>query len=369
MNLKIIWLRERFGWMGKHSGYDQICEAIAKIQPNNYHSIWKDAGKRLPKGSQYAFKRIAPKAKSKTGPKYDIYCAAAEVEVLWKSLFYQPDLVHLNYVDNNFGILPDWKQRLNLKIVGTAHQPASWWRLWHSAPESVAALDALIVPASREVSYFERYLPGRVYFVPHGVDTSFFRPSSAPGDFPSSSDYPRCIFSGKWLRDFSTLAGVVQRVLAQNPRVQFDIILPKNSRSYADPTLLSIAQYEQVHWYAGVSDGELLKIYQTASMLVLPLLDCTANNALLEAIACGLPVISNRIGGLPDYTRDSFADLLPVGDVEGMANAVLRLADDFSERKHRGIEARLFAEQNLTWEKIAAQTLEVYTKVIASHLP
>jgi glycosyltransferase involved in cell wall biosynthesis len=67
---------------------------------------------------------------------------------------------------------------------------------------------------------------------------------------------------------------------------------------------------------------------------------------------------------LPDYTRDSFADLLPVGDVEGMANAVLRLADDFQERQHRGIEARLFAEQNLTWGKIATQTLEIYTKII-----
>ena len=100
-------------------------------------------------------------------------------------------------------------------------------------------------------------------------------------------------------------------------------------------------------------------------MMVLPLLDCTANNALIEAIACGLPVVSNDVGGIRDYTRNTFADLLPVGDVEGMSNAILRLVDDLEERKKKGILARLFAQQNLSWERIAVQTLELYSKVLS----
>ncbi len=144
--------------------------------------------------------------------------------------------------------------------------------------------------------------------------------------------------------------------------IAFDLIVPNDGRQ--DPSFLRIARHEQVFWHSGISDLQLRDIYQQASMLVLPLIDCTANNALIEAIACGLPVISNQVGGLPDYTRDSFADLFPVGDVEGMTQAILKLADDLQEREKRSQAARLFAQENLGWDKIAAQTLEIYHKVM-----
>ncbi len=80
-------------------------------------------------------------------------------------------------------------------------------------------------------------------------------------------------------------------------------------------------------------------------------------------MACGLPVVTNDVGGARDYTTPDFADLFPVGDAEGMATATLRLVDDFEERQRRGALARLYTEQNFTWEKIAAKTLDIYHTV------
>ena len=362
MNPKILWLRERFNWMGQHSGYDQVCEAIAKLQSGNYQSVWREPDKPLLPGSYRLLSFLASRTKS--SPYYTPHSIAAEISILWKSWFQGTDLVHITYVENQLGILSNWSQRLFPKVIGTVHQPASWWRMLHPYPDRISSIEALIVCASKEIAYFEQYLPGKVYFIPHGVDIAFFRPKPETTNFKIDKNSPRCVFSGKWLRDIQTLATVIEKVIAQNPGIGFDMIVPSHSRD--DPLFFRIARHEQVSWHANLSDEQLREIYQQANMLVLPLLDCTANNALLEAIACGLPIISNDVGGLPDYTRDTFADLLPVGDVEGMTSAILNLADDIEAQKTRGNAARLFAEKNLSWDRVAAQTLEIYHKVISN---
>lgn len=353
---RIMWLRERFKWMGKHSGYDRVCNAIASLNNNDdYTSIWREPGKPLPRGSHRLFSLLPKRAKY--SPFYAVDSAVTEIEALWKSLYKRPQCVHITYAENNLGILPDLSKIFSFKTVGTVHQQPAWWKANHLCPERISVLDGLIVLASQDVVYFEQFMPGRVFFIPHGVDTVFFCP------LETEVDYPRCVFSGQYQRDFKTLAEVIARVSVQNPQIKFDLIVPKDKRNHS--SLSSIMGNENVFWYAGISDEQLLQIYQQASMLFLPLLDCTANNALVEAIACGLPVVSNSVGGIGDYTQDTFADLFAVGDVERMSQAVLRLAQDKEERKKRGMAARSFARQNLSWERVAVQTLEVYSKVLS----
>jgi glycosyltransferase involved in cell wall biosynthesis len=298
---------------------------------------------------------------AKPSPYYNQSSTLAEWEIIWNCFFYHPELVHVTYVENLLGILPEWKERLAHKIIGTVHQPASWWRLVHPNPDIVSSLDAIIVLARQEISYFEQYLPGRVYFIPHGVDIDFFRPAV---DSQRVKQAPRCIFSGKHLRDLQALAAVIETVLRQNPRIGFDIILPSDRRTSTDPYLMRMARHEQVCWHANLSDGQLRQLYQQASLLALPLLDSTTNNALLEAIACGLPVVSNDVGGMRDYTAENFADLFPIGDVDGLSQAILKLVGDPETWKQRSLCARKFAEENLSWTRIAQMTGELYTKVL-----
>ncbi len=364
MNHKIFWLRRRFNWMGKHSGYDQLCESMSTLLPHDtYKSVWQNLGQPQKKILRSIVERVGKKAKG--SPIYALDSTAAEIKTIFKSLQWHPDLIHVTYVEDQLGILPNWKDRLSCKIIGTSHQPAGWWRLLHKHPKSITNLDALIVVGNREVSYFEQYLPGRVFFIPHGVDTNFFCPSD---DNQNNKESIRCIFSGKHLRDLDTLAAVIEKVLLQNPHIHFDILLTQKNRIQTASKLISLARHEQVHWYGGISDNRLRKLYQNASMLVLPILDCTANNALVEAISCGLPVISNDVGGLRDYTKDDFAELLDIGDIDGFVNAILQLAENREEQIKRSKAARNFAETYLNWTHIANKTLEIYNKVITQSL-
>jgi len=45
----------------------------------------------------------------------------------------------------------------------------------------------------------------------------------------------------------------------------------------------------------------MLAEYQQADLLAMPMLDSAANNVLLESMACGTPVMVNRVGGVPEY--------------------------------------------------------------------
>ncbi|MEM9905385.1 MAG: glycosyltransferase [Cyanobacteria bacterium P01_D01_bin.44] len=348
-----IWLRESFPWMGSHSGYEKVCDRLAAEKTEAYRTVYR-SDKLLEgpmrRGARYLARDI------KGGVSYTPDSPYMELNALWQSLWHRPSLIHVLYVERMLGLLAQWRQRFPYRLIATAHQPAGLWRLGRHNPELLRHLDALIVLSSRELSFFETYLPGRVHLILHGVDTEFF----CPGPSPSQTDAPRFVFSGTWLRDLETLAQVIETTLARDPGVQFDLIVPVSKRQ--KPEFYRIAHYEQVHWCGGLSDSQLRDVYRRAKALVLPLLDCTANNALLEGIACGLPVISNQVGGMPDYTRDSFSTLLPPKDVDGFVEAILTLAESPEAQANQGQAARQFAEAQLDWGEIAPQTLNVYHK-------
>jgi len=91
--------------------------------------------------------------------------------------------------------------------------------------------------------------------------------------------------------------------------------------------------------------------------------NATANNALLEAMACGLPVIAERVGGIPEYVNDRCARLVAPGDSQSAARAILELhrAHDLTFAMSQA--ARLRAEE-LDWTHVADQTRGVYESIL-----
>ncbi len=347
--------------MGLHSGYDRLFTALEQ-KLNNSISLHRYEHERYGYFHLKLLKYLDRRVKST--PQHSLTSTGAEWKAFLKMLTQRPQLLHLGYVENHYAVLRKLKKYTRTRYVATLHQPAGWWRLRlrPSLTRSILYnLDALIVLSRKDVGYFEQFLPGKVHFIPHGVDTVFFRPEKK-----EVNKAFRCVFSGQWLRDVETLILVVERVVRLKPTIQFDIIYPMRHR--LEGPLLRLARHEQVHWHSSLSDEDLRDVYQRADVLLLPLIDCTANNALLEAMSCGLAVVTTDIGGMRDYVDDTFADLCPPEAVEQLAQCILALAQDPAACARRGEGARAFAEQNLSWEVVANRVLNLYNEVLQNNM-
>lgn len=87
--------------------------------------------------------------------------------------------------------------------------------------------------------------------------------------------------------------------------------------------------------------------------------------AALEALACGLPVIASRTGGLIDLIGDSRAGILiPPGNPDALAEALAALAEAPARRKEIGAAGRARVEANFTMEAMAELTLAFYRESI-----
>lgn len=358
--LKITLLRERFSHMGKHSGYDQLCSHLSEASELEVHNVWRDLDASVPfiyrKPLRFALRKVA------RSPFYDLNSAYAEGKTFMNAMFSPQDLIHICYAENNLGMLCKYSKFIKCKLVTTIHQPVSWWKLCHPHPQYLKQLDSLIVLSTQEVDYFEEFAPSKVHFIHHGVDTEFFCPQEHSGNALKHQNFPRCVFSGVWLRDFKNLSIIINQLLQKNSYLHFDLILPMSARN--QPEFYKIARHERVKWHANISDLELRSIYQDASLLILPLIDCTANNALLESMACGLPIVSNCVGGITDYVTNEFADLFPPEDIDGFVDSVLCLAENTTLKATRGRSARLHAQNYLDWSVVSESIIDVYRKNI-----
>lgn len=352
--------RTRIEWMGRHSGYDRGCDFL-----EDWADDWSfiDVSRSV-KGFGPIRRRYLDwrRAGCSDSPLYDAASYRLERDLERSLRRHRPGIVHLMYLETDLGLLSDRSRTEGSCLIATTHQPRSWWKLVHGKPEAVRSLDGLIVLTDREAEFWSEFLPDRVFLAPHGVDVDFFCPSEDER-FSASKTEPRCLIVGHWMRDLRTISEAVNRLSRRYATMAFDFVIPLAAR--AGDELYRIARHDSVAFHAGLSDRELRDLYRRSTLLLLPLVDATANNAILEATACGTPIVSTDIPGVASYVEPTFADLLPVGDVTGTVNAVERIVETQGERQSRGFAAREHAVKNLSWRKLAPRWLEIYRAMVS----
>jgi glycosyltransferase involved in cell wall biosynthesis len=347
--MKIRLLRTFYPHWGAYSGIHQFVKHLNQDDYSIALRVVSDSDADFPLRNSMIRRLLRNAVQSGGMAWYKLSDLVAELKAFCRS--WGTDVIHFLDGEHTAQFLPLLGKilppRLRPRLVATYHQPPD---LLDSliVKNVVRHLDQVVVVSPDQVPYFTRFVrPDRVSCILHGIDTVYFRPSPAReqnGKF-------RCITVGHWLRDYRAVREVAMK-LHGHGQIEFHVVSTRAAE---------LEQLPNVIVHRGVDDETLLRLYQESDVLFLPLLQSTANNALLEGIACGLPVVSTLLPSVKAYVPGKEAVLVKGNDADLFAEAILYLRSHSKDREEMALASRRRAEE-LDWRRIAPQYEALYSK-------
>ena len=265
-----------------------------------------------------------------------------------------PTIAHFLFAEFAAPRDSSWLRRRGAKVIGTFHASVRRQERVHGE-YPLKNFDWISVVSRVQLPFFrERGFPDeRLRVTHHGVDANYFRPANERR--PGTPKKLRLLLVGSTERDHSFMADVCRNL----PAREFELTLLTSKEGRAAYTGIDCVRIP-----GHLSDDGLLQAYQQADLLIMPLLDCTANNAILEAMACGTPVMTNRVGGIPEYVTDSCNIVMDGKEVNAWVARLNELREEPDSLEALRPFVREWAER-FAWPVMAESFLDLYREAFS----
>lgn len=196
------------------------------------------------------------------------------------------------------------------------------------------------------------------------VDTDYFNPQFIPA---KKTEKFRVITTGAfiWRKGYEYALMAIRELVDQGLPVEFNIIGDGPERQRILYTIQDLGLMEHVKLAGKITPEQVRKELQQADVFLLSSLSEGISNAALEAMACGLPIVTTDSGGMREAVTDGVEGFVTsLRDPSAMAEALKRLWDEpkLRQRMGRAGRARVFNDFNLNDQ--ICQWVDLFFKLI-----
>jgi glycosyltransferase involved in cell wall biosynthesis len=237
-------------------------------------------------------------------------------------------------------------------------------RLIRSLLQRIQAVVVLL--SSQMKSYLTAHdfnLPG-VQLIPNGVDITRFTPSDGGTFRDERAQVVVCVARLCYQKGIDVLLQAWYLVHEQAPQARLIIVGTGPLRNQLECMANTLSIAESVE-FAGLQSDVVAQLYR-GSLAVHPSRWEGMANAILEAMACGLPCVATRVSGSEDIIQHGVNGLLvEPEDYRDMARALLTLLRDQALAQMYGQTARATIEERFSLEHIMDTYIELYQSIAA----
>ena len=208
--------------------------------------------------------------------------------------------------------------------------------------------------------------PERISVIYPGVDLDRFCPAGGERIEGTGRPYVLCVAGDDPVKNVETLVESFA-ALPEPIRTAHDLVLVGDvqKRQEVRRRVNTLGVDDHVKWAGLVDDATLVHLYQEACVFVLPSRYEGFGLPVLEAMACGCPVISSSASSLPEVVGEAGMLVDPL-DVKGMARALGSLLEDPEARA--SLRAKGLAQaRRFTWDRTAREMVSLYARVAHAH--
>lgn len=244
--------------------------------------------------------------------------------------------------------------------------PEIAWQHWLLTPLRRRVLEsstAIVANDAGLARLSTRADPYQVAVIPNGVDSEHFSPRREPAVDTAGTNL---LFVGRFHRqkNLAFLLNQIARLNSNGPaRWRLALVGDGDERAALEELARRLGIVDQLVWHGWQEDKTRLRdLYREADILVNPSLYEGMPNVVLEAMACGLPVLASDVPGNDSLVQSGKTGLLfPAGDGNAFCAALGRLREEPGFARELGRNARRKVREEHSWGNVASRYIALFS--------
>lgn len=212
-------------------------------------------------------------------------------------------------------------------------------------------LNGIISLSSDQTNRLKELFPNkRIRFIPHGINKL-----KHYSDYEDKSKNFYITVAGSNYRDKETFFDIVEYSLVNHPNWKFNLVgVSKDWKVYAN-------KFSNIIVHPYLKEEDYFSVIQSSHVHMLPVKFATANNALLEAHALGVPSLVSNLPGITDYSIDSTSLFTDFKE----AISILEKISQLSNSEYKALrENTINGSKKFYWENISVEVENFYKELL-----